>query len=79
MDSPFGALDKDYREKISRYIPELAEQVIILVSNSQWEGNVEDQCRSRIGKEWNLIYYSPEISKMMKTHYVKCSAGEDIL
>lgn len=77
MDSPFGALDKDYREKISRYIPELAEQVIILVSNSQWEGNVEDQCRSRIGKEWNLIYYSPEISQDNETHYVKCSAGEE--
>ena len=77
MDSPFGALDKDYRDKISRSIPGLAEQVIILVSNSQWDGNVEEQCRNRIGKEWNLIYYSPHISPENETHYVKCSVDKE--
>ena len=77
MDSPFGALDKDYREQISRYIPELAEQVIILVSNSQWEGTVEEQCKSRIGEEWELKYLSPEINPEDETHYVKSSSDKE--
>lgn len=55
MDSPFGALDDDYREKIANVIPELAEQVIVLVSSSQWNGKVEQELASQVGEEWRIM------------------------
>lgn len=59
MDSPFGALDPDYRQKIAEYIPELAEQVIIMVSASQWKGEVANQVKHRVAREYTLHYSSP--------------------
>jgi len=59
MDSPFGALDADYRQKIAEYIPELAEQVIIMVSTSQWKGEVAAQVKHRMAREYTLHYSSP--------------------
>lgn len=54
MDSPFGALDDDYRDKIADYIPALAEQVIVMVSGSQWRGAVEAKVTPRMAKEYSL-------------------------
>lgn len=59
MDSPFGALDPDYREKIADYIPQLAEQVIIMVSASQWKGEVASQVKHRVARHYTLQYTSP--------------------
>lgn len=59
MDSPFGALDDDYREKIAKYIPELAEQVIILVSGSQWRDAVETQVAPRMAREYTFYSLTP--------------------
>jgi DNA sulfur modification protein DndD len=60
MDSPFGSLDQDYRAKIAESVGVLADQVIVFVSNSQWEGQVESALRGRIGKEWKLSFVSSE-------------------
>lgn len=59
MDSPFGALDDDYRDKIAEYIPVLAEQVIVMVSGSQWRGGVESKVRPRMAKEYTLYSFTP--------------------
>ena len=58
MDSPFGALDDDYRFKVAGKIAELADQVIIFVSNSQWNGNVKSACESNVGSCFKLVHYS---------------------
>ncbi|PPS45007.1 AAA family ATPase [Chroococcidiopsis sp. TS-821] len=58
MDSPFGSLDETYRRQIAKIIPQLANQLIVLVSNTQWYGEVEAEITSRIGKEYVLTYYS---------------------
>mgnify|MGYP000660263789 CR=1 FL=1 len=60
MDSPYGNLDPEYREKVAKYLPELAEQVIILATNSQWRGEVEEAVKTRKGKEYSLIYHTPK-------------------
>ncbi|HSW63851.1 MAG TPA: AAA family ATPase [Dissulfurispiraceae bacterium] len=60
MDSPFGNLDPLYRQQICRHIPELADQVVIFVNRSQWEGDVAHSLETRIGKEYVLSYYSPK-------------------
>lgn len=58
MDSPFGALDDDYRYKVAERVSHLADQVIIFVSNSQWNGNVKDACASRVGSSYRLIHHA---------------------
>lgn len=58
MDSPFGSLDENYRKHIAKIIPELASQLVVLVTKTQWRGEVEDEMSYRIGREYVLTYYS---------------------
>ena len=67
MDSPYGNLDPEYREKVANYIPNLAEQVIIMVSNSQWKGEVESSVKGKMGKEYTLIYHTQHKKEDTKT------------
>lgn len=64
MDSPFGALDDDYRDKIADYIPALAEQVIVMVSGSQWRGAVERKVTPRMAKEYTLYSLTRDDQKL---------------
>lgn len=59
MDSPFGALDSDHRDRIALGIPTLANQVIVIVSTSQWRGEVAERLKDRIGGEYRLHYNDP--------------------
>ena len=59
MDSPFGALDPHHRSKIAQHLPSMADQVVTMVTKSQWSGEVENQLNDRIGKTYVLTYYSP--------------------
>jgi DNA sulfur modification protein DndD len=54
MDSPFGSLEDEYRRDVAEWIPTLAPQVIVLVSESQWRREVEEKLHSKIGREWIL-------------------------
>jgi DNA sulfur modification protein DndD len=54
MDSAFGALEDDYRRKVAEWIPNLAGQVIVMASKTQWRNEVEQAMRARIGKEYVL-------------------------
>ncbi|MBH8572202.1 AAA family ATPase [Nostocaceae cyanobacterium CENA369] len=58
MDSPFGSLDEIYRRQIAKTIPKLANQLIVLVTKTQWRGEVEEEIADRIGREYVLTYYS---------------------
>ncbi len=58
MDSPFGSLDAQYRRQIAKIIPQLANQLVVLVTKTQWRGEVEEEISTRVGKEYLLIYYS---------------------
>ncbi|MEO0845694.1 MAG: AAA family ATPase [Cyanobacteria bacterium J06648_1] len=60
MDSPFGSLDQIYRRQVAKAIPQLANQLIVLVTKTQWQGEVEQETKSLIGKEYVLTYYSPK-------------------
>lgn len=75
MDSPFGALDDDYRFKVAQSVSNLADQVIIFVSNSQWSGNVKQACEDRIGKSYKLVYHTSSIkdSKLTERGYLAAS------
>jgi len=58
MDSAFGSLEDEYREKVARWIPTLAPQVILLVSKTQWRDEVEREVRPRVGQEYVLELHS---------------------
>lgn len=58
MDSPFGSLDANSRRHIARTIPKLANQLIVLVTKTQWRVEVEEEIADKIGKEYVLVYYS---------------------
>lgn len=73
MDTPFGNADEDHSVKIARFIPELADQVIILVSNKNWDEEVDEICRSKIGKEYSLIHYTPNPKDNVDANYERQS------
>jgi len=54
MDSPFGALDDDHRRQVASLIPDLANQVVILVTDSQWGGSVESEMEEIVGAMYTL-------------------------
>ncbi|MGD2182261.1 AAA family ATPase [Lusitaniella coriacea] len=60
MDSPFGSLDEIYRRRVAQVIPQLANQLIILATKTQWRGEVAAETADHIGKEYVLTYYSPK-------------------
>ncbi|MEM8672370.1 MAG: AAA family ATPase [Cyanobacteria bacterium P01_G01_bin.67] len=60
MDSPFGSLDQIYRRQVAKAIPQLANQLVILVTKTQWGGEVETETAPLIGQEYVLTYYSPK-------------------
>ncbi|VXD16588.1 conserved hypothetical protein [Planktothrix serta PCC 8927] len=60
MDSPFGSLDEIYRRQIANIIPQLANQLIVLVTKTQWRGEVAEEMEKRIGREYVLSYNSPK-------------------
>jgi len=63
MDSPYGTLDSDYRRLVARTIPELADQIIVMLSSTQWGTEVEQELAPRIGKEYTLVYHTPHPKK----------------
>jgi len=60
MDSPFGALDRTNRRKVAEHLDILADQVILLLTKTQWEGEVENALSSKVGKEYVITYNSPK-------------------
>ncbi|MEQ9371144.1 MAG: AAA family ATPase [Coleofasciculus chthonoplastes F3-SA18-01] len=60
MDSPFGSLDEIYRRQIAQTLPTLANQLVVLVTKTQWRGEVAQEMESYIGREYVLVYNSPK-------------------
>jgi DNA sulfur modification protein DndD len=58
MDSPFGSLDEISRRRVAQIVPNLANQLIVLVSQTQWRGEVETEVIDKIGARYVLTYYS---------------------
>ncbi|HEY9694343.1 MAG TPA: AAA family ATPase [Oculatellaceae cyanobacterium] len=61
MDSPFGSLDQTYRRQIAKIIPRLANQLIVLVTKTQWREEVEEEIAEIVGKQYVLTYYSSKL------------------
>ena len=55
LDSPFGQLDSKYRVDTAEFVPNMASQVVLLVSSSQGDQSVLSALKPYIGKEYVLI------------------------
>lgn len=62
MDSPFGSLEVEYRRDVARWVPKLAPQIVVMVSETQWRGEVADELESRTGRRWVLECHTPKKS-----------------
>ncbi len=60
MDSPFGNLDEIYRRQVAKSIPQLANQLVVLVTKTQWRGEVATEMANHINKQYILVYVSPK-------------------
>jgi DNA sulfur modification protein DndD len=56
MDSPFGYLDPTYQERVSQRLPEMGDQVIVLVTESQWSDAVAGVMATIAGQQYELEY-----------------------
>ena len=72
MDSPFGNLDETHTKNVASNIGYLASQVIIIVSEKQWKGNVEDNIKTQVSDKYRMkdgaidIETGGEYTKIMK-------------
>jgi len=69
MDSPFGQLDPEHRKHVAEGIPELAPQVILMVADQQWTGDIETTVRPKVGKEYSIRNFNPKSDQSMKYEY----------
>lgn len=55
LDAPFGQLDTSYQESTASWIPQLSQQVVLLVSSSQGNPKVLSALERFVGAEYLLI------------------------
>jgi DNA sulfur modification protein DndD len=70
-DSPFGQLSI-FRWGVAKWVPDLAPQVVLLVSPKQFDGDVADALREtgRIGKRYYLTYHGPSMPERAQPQLV---------
>ena len=69
MDTPFGRLSSAHREKITEHLPEIADQLILFVTDE--ELRAQDQARvnlaPKIGREYQLNFNQQNSSTIIET------------
>jgi len=60
MDSTFGSLDEIYRRQVAKSLPVLANQLVMMVTKTQWRIEVEKEIQQYLGKQYVLVYHSPK-------------------
>ena len=79
-------LDNKYRNVVVELLPQFADQVIFMVSSSQWTNDMDAVARKLIGKEYNLVLEetaeqgakTPDIVDIQGQEFVLSRYGCDI-
>lgn len=71
MDSPFGNLDATHTSNVASNIGKLASQVIIIVSDKQWNKDVEDNIRHQVGKMYKMYDVNDINKDVLETTVIK--------
>lgn len=56
MDTPFGRLSKEHRETIADVFPEIADQLVLFVTDEELHGEARTKLESWIGAEYELKF-----------------------
>lgn len=56
MDTPFGRLSSHHRNSIAKHIPELADQLVLFVTDEELRDEARANLESRIGAEYRLEF-----------------------
>ena len=48
MDSPFGNLDGEHKAHTAAGLPNLASQIVAIISDEQWKGTVSDNMYNKV-------------------------------
>ena len=56
MDTPFGKLSKNPIQNITKTLPEIAEQLILFVTDTELNDDARKNLKKRIGKEYDLDF-----------------------
>ena len=56
MDTPFGRLSSAHRESISEHIPEIADQLVLFVTDEELHSQARQNLEPRIGIEYELVF-----------------------
>ena len=76
MDAPFGYLGTEYQRGVSQQIPTLADQVLVLVTEPQWEAEVKEHLERTAGKQYHLEYHDPEKEEDIEYEYTEIRVEE---
>ncbi|APX06908.1 hypothetical protein BWP24_12305 [Vibrio campbellii] len=79
IDAPFGELDKTYRGHVARLLPSYSQQVVLFLSSSHWEGEVETNIRDHIGKEYFIKLHEDSEKKDKKLDKITVLGKQYIL
>ena len=58
MDAPFAKLSKSHRKNVAKLLPNITEQFILITVDSQYEGDIENTLRDKIGLEYELLMHT---------------------
>ena len=56
MDTPFGRLSSAHREAITEHVADLADQVVMFVTDEELHSQARANLEPRIGAEYNLVF-----------------------
>lgn len=58
MDTPFGRLSSQPRNNITKFLPDLADQLVLLVTDEELRDQARTNLETRIGREYRLEFDS---------------------
>ena len=68
MDSLFGTLDINYQREVAIALPQLAEQVVVIVSKAQGQSEgVYEHLAPRVGRSYVISYATPKPGVVVET------------
>ena len=67
MDATFSATDEEHVKSIANTLPEVAEQVIFVIMEKDWN-HAKSQIEGRIGKEFRIKKFSESYSALEEVH-----------
>ncbi|MGD9546710.1 MAG: AAA family ATPase [Candidatus Krumholzibacteriia bacterium] len=79
MDAPFGQLDPGHRRHVASRLASIADQIIILVTPTQYRGEVEEAIGPQTGKHYLMKYFTTrhDFDERKKEDYLVNIDGSD--